>query len=263
MDGYDALPGRLPQPTGCAARAVRWGAWCSAGCRCRCAWCGYMRQWWAQAAEASPASTPHGGWHRGGNGCRHRLQRRSAEAAQVTSGSASGAPALYLSEPDPLVEAMCAGDGPPASAGAAQAPSAFTVGAPVLCLSEHDLLAEAMCVGDGPPALVVSFDPMLEELLAAAFIGSCSTEPAPQGFAEMLSVVAVLCPLASAVDAGASAGHTSSGGSSRRRLWRRGRPTRDRGDASGGGCPLASAVSAGVDAAHASSGGSARRREWQ
>jgi hypothetical protein len=35
-------------------------------------------------------------------------------------------------------------------------------------LPEHDPLVEAICAADGPPALVVSFNPMLEELLAVA-----------------------------------------------------------------------------------------------
>jgi hypothetical protein len=46
--------------------------------------------------------------------------------------------------------------------------------------------------------LVVSFDPMLEELLAAAFVGSCSTEAAHPGFAETPTVEVVLSPLPSA-----------------------------------------------------------------
>lgn len=61
-----------------------------------------------------------------------------------------------------------------------------------------DPLAEAMCAGDGPPALVVSFDPMLEELLAAAFVVSCSVEAPRPGFAEPHPVAAVLSPQPSA-----------------------------------------------------------------
>ena len=64
---------------------------------------------------------------------------------------------------------------------------------PVLCLPEPDPLAEAMYVGDGPPALVLSFDLMLEELLAAAFIVSCSVVVAASpGSAESTTVVAVI-----------------------------------------------------------------------
>jgi hypothetical protein len=65
--------------------------------------------------------------------------------------------------------------------GAAQALPGSTAGVPALCLPNHDPLAEAICAGDGPPALVVSFDPMLEELLVAAFVVSCSVEAAPRG----------------------------------------------------------------------------------
>ena len=47
-------------------------------------------------------------------------------------------------------------------------------------------------MGDGPPALVLSFDLMLEELLAAAFIVSCSVVVAASpGSAESTTVVAV------------------------------------------------------------------------
>jgi hypothetical protein len=53
------------------------------------------------------------------------------------------------------------------------------MGALVHCLPEHDPLTEAMCTGDGPPVLVVSFDLMLEELLAAMFVVSCSVEATP------------------------------------------------------------------------------------
>jgi len=62
----------------------------------------------------------------------------------------------------------------------------------MLCLPEPDPLAEAMCARDSPPALVVSFDPMLEELLAATFAASCSVvAPASLGSAEPTPVVAV------------------------------------------------------------------------
>ena len=44
----------------------------------------------------------------------------------------------------------------------------------MLCLPKPDPIVEVMCAGDGPLALVVFFDPMLEELLAAAFVASCS-----------------------------------------------------------------------------------------
>lgn len=55
------------------------------------------------------------------------------------------------------------------SAETAQAPLGSFVRRTVLCLPELDLLAEAMCVANGPPTLVISFDPMLEKLLAATF----------------------------------------------------------------------------------------------
>jgi hypothetical protein len=56
----------------------------------------------------------------------------------------------------------------------------------MLCLPVPDPLVEAMCAGDGPSASVVSFDPMLEELLAVAFVMSRSVEVTRSGFAEML-----------------------------------------------------------------------------
>jgi hypothetical protein len=104
-----------------------------------------------------------------------------------------------IARPDGVATAtFVATDGNGCSADAAQAPSGSTVGAPALCLTEHDLLAEAMCAGDGPPAWVVSFDPMLEELLAVAFVVSCSVEAAPPGIAEPPPVAVILLPQPSA-----------------------------------------------------------------
>ena len=54
-----------------------------------------------------------------------------------------------------------------------------------LCFPEPDPLALALCVSAGPPALVVSFDPMLEEL-AASLVVSCTLEAASLGIEESL-----------------------------------------------------------------------------
>ena len=63
----------------------------------------------------------------------------------------------------------------------------------MLCLPKPDPIVEVMCAGDGPLPLVVFFDPMLEELLAAAFIVSCSVVVAASpGSAESTTVVAVI-----------------------------------------------------------------------
>jgi hypothetical protein len=60
----------------------------------------------------------------------------------------------------------------------------------VLCFLEPDPLALAKCVGVGPPALVVSFDPMLEEI-TAALVMSLSLEAASLGIVEPSPAVAV------------------------------------------------------------------------
>jgi hypothetical protein len=78
-----------------------------------------------------------------------------------------------------------------------------------------------MCAGDGPPALVISFDPMLEELSSRRVRRELLCLGRPPGVHGTTSGGG--CPLASVVAAGASAAHTSSGESSRRRVWRRGR----------------------------------------
>lgn len=207
-------------------------------------------------ATTSTTAPATGGRRRRGRGRRKRRRRRGRSTGSIDElPSGTG-----IAQPDGSTTATgVATDDNVCSAGAAQAPPGSTMGAPTLCLPEHDPLAEAMCTGDGPPALVVSFDPMLEELLAAAFIVSCYVEAAPRGLWTRLGGG---CPLASAVGADANAAHTSTGGASRRRGGQRGRPLEFRGAASGGGYPLASAVGAGVGAAHASSGGLARRRDW-
>jgi hypothetical protein len=87
-----------------------------------------------------------------------------------------------IAQPDGIAATTgVATDGNGRSAGAAEAPLGFTVAASVLCLPEHDPLVEAMCAGDGPPALVASFDTMLEELLAVVFVVCCSVEAVPWG----------------------------------------------------------------------------------
>jgi hypothetical protein len=121
-----------------------------------------------------------------------RHERSAGSVDELPSGTG-------IAQPDGVAAATCvATDGNGCSADAAQAPPGSTVGAPALCLPEHDLLAEAMCAGDGPPAWVVSFDPMLEELLAPAFVVSYSVEAAPPGFAELPPMAAVLLPQPSA-----------------------------------------------------------------
>jgi hypothetical protein len=52
-----------------------------------------------------------------------------------------------------------------------------------LCFPEPDPLALALCVSARPPTLVVSFDPMLEEL-AASLVMSRTLEAASLGFEE-------------------------------------------------------------------------------
>jgi hypothetical protein len=44
---------------------------------------------------------------------------------------------------------------------------------------EPDPLALAMCMAEGPPALVVSFDPMLEELASALVVSHTPEAAAP------------------------------------------------------------------------------------
>lgn len=77
----------------------------------------------------------------------------------------------------------------------AQAPPCSIRGAPTLCHHELDPLVEAICADDGPPALVVSFDLMLEKLLACVFVVNDSVETvAPMGFAELPLVAASSLP---------------------------------------------------------------------
>ena len=127
--------------------------------------------------------------------CR-RHRERPVESAQTAPTSTSIAPEALLggiAQPYDIAVAMgVATDSNSHSAKASQAPHGSSVVAPVLCLLEPDPLAEAMCAGDGPPALAVSFDPMLEELLAVAFVMSCFVAAAASpGSAEATLVVAV------------------------------------------------------------------------
>lgn len=155
---------------------------------------------------------------------RLRKRRRKRQTTPTTTSIASDAllglnelpSGMSIPPPSGIVAATgVAADGNDHSAEAAQAPSSYAVWTPMLCLPELDSLVEAMCAADGPPALVISLDPMLEELLAATFTASCAMlwQPPPGVHGATPSGG---CPLALAVGAGASASHASSGGSARR-----------------------------------------------